>query len=93
MTPLQAGLCWVMILFFVPETYKPVILVQKAKRLRKETGDERYWAPMERDEKSLAQQVENILARPFKMLVFEPMLLAATLYMSVCCPFQIPKMC
>ncbi|KIY70945.1 MFS general substrate transporter [Cylindrobasidium torrendii FP15055 ss-10] len=77
-----AGLCWITIILFVPETYKPILLVQKAKRLRKETGDDRYWAPMERTQKTLAQQVENILARPFKMLVLEPMLLSSTIYMS-----------
>lgn len=28
---------------FVKETYAPVILIKKAARMRKETGDERYW--------------------------------------------------
>lgn len=31
----------------------------------------------------MAQQVENVLAKPFKMLVREPMLMASTVYMSV----------
>jgi hypothetical protein len=44
-----AGFCGLLVLFTVPETYTPKILAQKAKRLRKETGDDRYWAPCESD--------------------------------------------
>lgn len=50
---------------------------------RKETGDNRYYAPMERNELGLAKRLEGILARPFKVLFLEPMLLIITLYMSV----------
>ncbi|KAK0478276.1 MFS general substrate transporter [Armillaria novae-zelandiae] len=77
-----AGVCWILILIMIPETYKPLIRVWKAQRLRKETGDDRYYAPMERNKKTMAQQVENVLAKPFKMLVREPMLIASTIYMS-----------
>lgn len=40
-----AGICFLIIVFFVPETYAPAILMEKAKRLRKETGDDRWYAP------------------------------------------------
>ncbi|KAK7059073.1 hypothetical protein VNI00_001697 [Paramarasmius palmivorus] len=79
---LFAGACWIMIILTMPETYTPILLVQRAKQLRKETGDDRYYAPMEATKKTLSQQVENVLARPFKMLFQEPMLLSTTLYMS-----------
>jgi multidrug resistance protein len=36
------------ILLFVPETYHPVLLRNKARNMRKETGDERWKAPMEK---------------------------------------------
>lgn len=58
-------------------------MVRKAKRLRKETGDSRYWAPMERKTESLGRQIQHVLARPFLVLAREPMLIAITLYMSV----------
>ncbi|KAF9029548.1 MFS general substrate transporter [Hymenopellis radicata] len=77
-----AGACLIAIVLFIPETYRPILLVQKAKRLRAETGDSRYYAPMERSKKTLAQQVENVLKRPFLMLVQEPMMMASTIYMS-----------
>ncbi|KIK50280.1 hypothetical protein GYMLUDRAFT_51297 [Collybiopsis luxurians FD-317 M1] len=77
-----AGVCWVLIVLTLPETYAPIILVKKARRMRKETGDSNYYAPKELDKKTLGQQVEHVLARPFRMLFEEPMLLAATVYMS-----------
>ncbi|KAF7436660.1 hypothetical protein PC9H_003493 [Pleurotus ostreatus] len=77
-----AGLCWLLIFFTIPETYRPVLLVAKAKRLRKETGDERYYAPLERVKRTAVQSLEHTLARPFKMLFTEPMLIAMTAYMS-----------
>ncbi|KAF5373371.1 hypothetical protein D9757_009768 [Collybiopsis confluens] len=77
-----AGVCWILIVFTLPETYAPVLLVQIARQKRKETGDSGYYAPMEMDKKTLSQQVEKILTRPFGMLFKEPMLLAATIYMS-----------
>ncbi|KAI0788630.1 MFS general substrate transporter [Abortiporus biennis] len=77
-----AGVCVVVVFFTLPETFVPILLVKKAKKLRKETGDDRYWAPLEKLDLSFAKRVEHILARPFKILFLEPMLLAITLYMS-----------
>ncbi|KII93810.1 hypothetical protein PLICRDRAFT_101527 [Plicaturopsis crispa FD-325 SS-3] len=77
-----AGVCWLLIVFTLPETYAPTILVTKAKRLRKETGDDRYYAPMERIKVSWRKRVSNILLRPFRILFREAMLLAITIYMS-----------
>jgi hypothetical protein len=61
----------------------PVILVKKAQQKRKETGDERYYAPFEREKFTFLARVEHAVARPFKILFREPMLLAITIYMSV----------
>ena len=73
-----------MLLFFtLPETYVPVLLVRKAQRLRKETGDSRYYAPKEVNKPSIGQRLYNILAMPFKILFLEPMLIAIVVYQSV----------
>ena len=78
-----AGLCWVQIVLTLPETYAPIILVQKARRLRKETGDDGYYAPMEKQEKvSFSRRLSSTLGRPFVVLAREPMLIAMTAYMS-----------
>jgi len=70
-----AGVLWVVIIFLVPETYHPVLLKRKAERLRKETGNPNYKAPMEKMQKSLVKTVLWSCVRPFQLLVFEPMCL------------------
>jgi hypothetical protein len=73
-----AGACFFLILFAIPETYVPIILKNKAKRVRKETGENRYYAPIEKADTSFKARAENILVKPFKMLVVEPMLAAVS---------------
>jgi multidrug resistance protein len=46
-TTMFAAACLLVIVLTMPETYAPVILVKKAQRLRKETGDDRWYAPCE----------------------------------------------
>jgi len=65
------------------DDFSPVLLIQKAKEMRQRTGDERYYAAMELQNLTFAQRIEGILARPFKILFNEPMLIALTMYMSV----------
>ncbi|KAH9044785.1 MFS general substrate transporter [Lactarius pseudohatsudake] len=77
-----AGVCFVAIFFTLPETYGPVLLARKAQRIRKETGDERYYAPLEASKLPLGPRLYNILAMPFKILFLEPMLMAITIYQS-----------
>jgi len=49
----------------MPETYAPIILVRKAKQLRKETGDENYYTPIEKE----PQRTNNILTAGSAVLV------------------------
>lgn len=87
----QSGFCLVAIFFTLPETYGPVLLARKAQRIRKETGDERYYAPIEARNVPIGRRLYNILAMPFKILFLEPMLIAITVYMSVSrCPPSLP---
>lgn len=50
---------------FVPETYVPVLLKRKAARLRKETGNEKYWAPLDRPEGSILHAMLFSISTPF----------------------------
>ncbi|PIL25367.1 MFS general substrate transporter [Ganoderma sinense ZZ0214-1] len=77
-----AGTCLVALLVIIPETYAPVLLVKRAQRKRKETGDDRYWAPLERQQMTLSERLKQVLAKPFVVLFTEPMLIAMTLYMG-----------
>ncbi|CZT15679.1 related to benomyl/methotrexate resistance protein [Ramularia collo-cygni] len=70
---------WILIVLFVPETYPPVMLRGKAIRLRKESGDDRWKAPIEIMSRSVSRTVMWSCIRPFQLLFFEQMCL------SLCC--------
>lgn len=74
----------ILIISFIvmPELYPPVLLKRKAKRLRKETGDVRYWHPHESQTINLQNIVTKYLSRPLRMLLFEPMVTCIAIYAS-----------
>ena len=74
---------WLLILSFVPETYAPVLLRRKAIKLRKETGDERWNAPIEKMNKSVTKTVLWSCIRPFQLLFFEQMCLNLCLLSAI----------
>jgi hypothetical protein len=69
-------------IIFLPETYAPYLEKKRAAKLRKETGDDRYYARIEINKESTGAILHGLLVKPWIMLVQEPMLLAITLYMS-----------
>ncbi|KAB5566872.1 major facilitator superfamily domain-containing protein [Coniochaeta sp. 2T2.1] len=78
-----AGVLLVTIYVFVPETYHPVLLKRKAQKLRKETGDDRWKAPIEKQKKSILSTVGHSLLRPFQLLLGEPMCLILDIYSAI----------
>ncbi|EOO01803.1 putative fluconazole resistance protein 1 protein [Phaeoacremonium minimum UCRPA7] len=74
---------WLALFFCVPETYHPVVLRNKARRKRKETGDERWKAPIEKSNRSMLKTVGYSLLRPFQILIFEPMALNLDIYSAI----------
>ena len=79
MLVIWAGVLEVCGLVFVPETYAPVLLRRKAIKLRKETGDDRWRAPIEKMDRSVAKTVLWSCIRPFQLLFFEQMVLLTCL--------------
>lgn len=78
-----AGVSLLLIVFTLPETYGPVLLVRKAHALRATTGDNRYVAPLELvPAMSISARASYTITMPFKMLAREPTLIATTVYMS-----------
>ena len=73
----------VLIAAFVPETYHPVLLRNKARTLRRETGDDRWKAPIERMERSIPQTIIRSVYRPFLLLTLEPMCLNLCLFSAL----------
>lgn len=78
-----SAVCWLLITFAMKETYAPTILAQRAKKMRKETGNEQYVTQMDLDERPLGQRLRIFLLRPFQLLFVEPIVLFISLYMSV----------
>lgn len=78
-----AGVQWALILVFVPETYHPVVLRNEARKLRKETNDDKYYAAIEKLDRSVARTVGRSIYRPFVLLIFEPMCLNLCIYTSL----------
>ena len=67
---------------FLPETYAPVILVDKAKELRRRTKNWGIHAKQEEVEVDFRELVTKNFSRPIRLLVSEPIILLITLYMS-----------
>jgi len=68
---------------FVPETYHPIMLRRKAQKLRQETGEERWVAPIEKSDKSIPRTIMLSLYRPMQLLIFEPMCLNLCLFSAI----------
>ncbi|CAG7920787.1 unnamed protein product [Penicillium olsonii] len=70
-------------IFLVPETYHPVLLRRKAQKLREETGDDRWKAPIEKLDRSVAQTVLRSMYRPVLLLTLEPMCLCLCIFSAI----------
>lgn len=70
---------------FVPETYHPVLLSQKAAAIRKSTGNESYYSASERARASrpLSKVLVESLYRPFQLLFLEPMCTLLCIYSAL----------
>jgi len=79
-----AGVC-TSTLFFLPETYAPVLLANKAKRL-KNADPVKYkdlYSEHEKQDWSFMGVIKRTLFRPFHMLALEPILVLVTVYLSL----------
>ncbi|GLA24686.1 hypothetical protein ACMYSQ_009193 [Aspergillus niger] len=74
--------CLALIVFFTTETYAPIILVQKAAILRRQTRNWGIHARQDELEIDFKELVTKNLARPFMILFTEPIAFLLTLYMS-----------
>lgn len=79
-TGILAAASFATILLFEVETHHPIILVQKAREIRRKTGNWGIHAPHDEFTLSVKEIVENNLTRPIKMLFTEPILLCITIY-------------
>lgn len=68
-----AGVMWILV-SLMPETYAPAILKRRARKLRKETGNDKIMTEQEATPLSLKEMVNECLIRPLKFVVTEPLL-------------------
>ncbi len=81
-----AGFALIFLLLLLPETYEPTILLKRAQRLRKLTGNQELRSQSERDTEgeSLGAVMHEALIRPF-ILAKEPVLMFANVYLGFVC--------
>ena len=72
----------VMGFFFLRETYAPKLLGLRAKKLRKETGNEALHTEWESPDRTLGKVLRAALIRPFRLLGTQPIVQALAVYMA-----------
>ncbi|KAJ5774494.1 hypothetical protein N7457_009390 [Penicillium paradoxum] len=84
-------MCWITLILsaialgfaiILKETYAPVLLQQKATRLRKESGELRWWSRYDQKE-NLSEILKLNLSRPFVMAVTEPICIFWDIYIAI----------
>lgn len=79
---LMGALSLTLNVFFLKESYAPVILVDKAAELRRITKNWGIHAKQEEIEVDLRELMTKNFTRPIRLLFTEPIILAVTCYMS-----------
>lgn len=78
-----AAFTTILTFFCFPETYGPVLLYKKAKRLRKNATSKSFVAAHELEDWSWRGIRIRTIYRPFEMVITEPILVYVTLYISL----------
>ncbi|KAI9726672.1 MAG: hypothetical protein M1834_008937 [Cirrosporium novae-zelandiae] len=79
---IAAGAISILNLIFQSETYPPIILERKVRRLRKETGNEALQSALQSSRTPKELFLISIV-RPTKMLLFSPIVLGLSLYAAI----------
>lgn len=78
------GVIFIVCSVFVPETYAPYLLRRRARKLSMATGKcFKSSFEIHQGRKSFGQQLTRVLARPWVLLIREPIVLLMTIYLSV----------
>jgi MFS transporter, DHA1 family, multidrug resistance protein len=79
---IMGAVSFLLLLFFLKETYPPVVLVSKAAELRRRTKNWGIHAKQEEVEVDMRELVTKNFTRPARLLVTEPVLFLVSFYMS-----------
>lgn len=83
-----AGIITVFTFFMLKESYAPVILERKARRLRKETGNQELRSALAGNATTPTEKLKAAIVRPLKLLFLAPIVTAMALYIAVTCEFS-----
>lgn len=80
-----SGFAFVLLFFFLPETYAPNILARRARRVRRITGNSQYQSESEIETKEIRPMdiLFESLIRPFELCFLEPIVLFINLYIAL----------
>jgi len=78
-----AGLVFVLVLCFQPETYSPLLLKWKAYHFREILGDNRFRSEGEIMTTPLLKRLRTNVIRPFRFVYTEPIVLIFALYLTI----------
>ena len=78
------GASTIVLFFTLPETYAPIILRDKARKIRKETGDSLVYAAIEKEDRRILKLLKITLSRPFQLLFGDIIIFLVCLYLSFC---------
>jgi ATP/ADP translocase len=70
------------LMWIIKETYSPTLLQQKAKKLRKQEGEERYWSRYDQ-RLGFVELMKVNLSRPLIMAVKEPICIFWNVYIAI----------
>lgn len=69
-------------IFYLQETYPPVLLQRRAAKLRKETGDPSYFTEFDNPDRTFTAILGRALYRPFRLLGTQPIVQVISLYQA-----------
>jgi multidrug resistance protein len=81
-TTITDGLIQAFGLFFLQETYPPVLLERKKKKLIKETGNTALFTEWDNPNRTIIQSLKTALARPFRLLATQIIIQILAIYMA-----------
>ncbi|KAB1671625.1 MFS transporter, partial [Klebsiella pneumoniae] len=70
------------LLLFLPETFSPVLLAQRAAKIRKSNASSSAVAPRDLEETTVSQFISVVVSRPLQMFIREPIVTATCAYLS-----------
>jgi DHA1 family multidrug resistance protein-like MFS transporter len=79
------GFAEILLILFMPETHGPTILLRRAQRLRKLTGNEKYrsMGELEMERLTLSEIMMNAFVRPTQIIIQDPQILFSDLYIAL----------